>query len=110
MAAYENDNTSPDIQYFHDVCVVRTLEVQGQALDAGDHGQLGNRVCRVLLPGARQPHRSLPMGRGAVENDPGGDHPRRFFILLNFIPGRGAEVELHRGIHVHSGRGLFRVL
>ena len=84
---YDHDRAAHHFQHLHDLRLVRPFEIPaGAAVQSHSH-QLGHRLFRILLPGARQPHRLLRIHRGATEDHPGSDHADRVFGVLGPVPG-----------------------
>ena len=64
----ENDRLAHHLQHLHDIRMVRPLEIQGiTALDRHP-GKLDDRVCRVLLSGARESNRLVSILSSAAED------------------------------------------
>ena len=83
----EHENYCPahDFEHFHDLCLVRPLEVPKFAPLDRHRGKLVHRPAGILLYGTCEPHRILSIQHCSAENHPGGHHPggfRRFFHLL----------------------------
>src|SRR6185295_437910 len=72
-------------------------------------GQLGDRLRRVLLPGAGQPVGLRSVYGGPAEDDPGNDHAGGVLRLLGAVFEGRLEVELPGGIRPHDRRRLLRL-
>jgi hypothetical protein len=84
-------------------------QVQRLATVDRDSGELGDCLRRVLLPGACESDRALPVQRCAIENHPGSDYPGRVLRLFGGLSEGRVEMELS-GWFCHDGRGGLRNL
>ena len=103
-----HDSAADDLQYLHDLRVVRALEIQGVSAGHRDPRQLADRVRRVLFPSPRQ-----PLGLGTVlacptEGHAGDHHAGRLQRLRRAVPRHEARLEPRRRVPANSRRSLLR--
>lgn len=90
------------LQYIHDLCLVRPSQAQVHKPDHSYTGQLGNRLLRVLLPGACQPPGLPVLHHCPAEDHTGGHFTFCILSLLCALPAGGVQVELSCSLPVHS--------
>src|SRR4051795_1214951 len=92
------------LQRLHDLCLVWPSEIQGEPAGAGRDGELGDRLCRILAGGARQPLGQRGLFGGAAQDHAGGDHAGGVRRLLGALPEGAAGMESRARFSLHRDR------
>jgi len=71
-----------------------------------DSGEVGNRLCRVLFPGAGKSNRTISIQRRPSENHSRGHYLGGVLPVLGAVPLRAAQVELPGRIWPDGGGSL----
>lgn len=98
------------LECLHDVCVVWTSEVQGQAARAGHPRELGHCAVRILFSGARQPVGQLGLFPAPAQDHAGNHHAHGVLRLCVLLFQRKGAVESLRGVCLHPSGGGLRLL
>lgn len=106
----ENSCFADNLERLHDICMVWTSQIRRRKLiDTAHHPyQLGNRVLRVLLPGARQPYRLCPLLRHPAKNHSRSDLTERIRAVRHLRDGGENKMELRGSIRPDGAGGLLR--
>src|SRR5258706_139330 len=91
------------LQCFHDVRVVWPPQIQRDLVAAGDTGELGHRVFRILAGGAGQ----RGVFSGAAQDHAGSDHADRVCRIFGVVSEGAAGLESRTGVCVDRRRGGF---
>jgi hypothetical protein len=108
--ANENNSPAHRFKHLHDVCLVWSPEVQGIASVACDRRQLDDRVIRILLSGACESDRLVPVFNRSAEDNSRGDHAGCVFRFLIDVFARTVPMELRHRVRIYRVRGVFYVL
>jgi len=98
-----------DVEYLHDVCLVRASEIYRQAALARHPCKLGNCVLRILSCRPRQSVRPRRLFGGGIENDAGSHNTDRFRDFLDHVPERADHHQSWCRICADRTRRLFRL-
>src|SRR5690606_5586276 len=93
----------------HDLRLVRSSEIRGQAAVDRGPDQLGHRLLRILAGRTRQPHRPSGLFGGRAEDHAGGDHPAGLRDLLGALSRREADGEPPDRLRPDRRRGLLHL-
>jgi hypothetical protein len=77
---------------------------------ACDRGQLVDRVCRILLSGARESDPLVSVLNSSTEDNSGSHHAGRLLCFLSDVFAGRVPVELRHRVRIHCVRSLFHVL
>jgi hypothetical protein len=74
-----------------------------------DSRELANRVCGILLPGARESVGFVSVFDRTAQNRSGSHHPDRFFDFLSDVSTGRVQVELCHRLRIPCGRCVLHV-
>ena len=107
---YANRRFALLLEHLHDDCVVWTFAVPGSAADVGDHRELADRVCGILLSGSSKSDWLRRIHRLPAQDHPGDHNADSLCDLRLPLSGRSAAMELRRIVRMHPRRSRIRVL
>jgi len=82
------------------------LKFRGEALWKVIMVSWGDRLLRILFPGACEPHRLLPIHHRATKDHSGDHYAHDLSRVLGVLSRRQIQMELRRRLCVHRGRCL----